>query len=545
MKKGRVLPWIGWFVHWGWVVLLGVLLVGCVVFSAPGKLIGLLGVLFGVGVAAGLKRWRRWYWAGISLVVLVLIVWVLLPTDSEGWRPFVFEQEMEQFLARYRLPDEDNAALVYEELRRQWEADDANWPQGWPEVTKKGPWRSQEHPEISAWMDSHEGTIARLTDASRMKGCFFEDEVRLELRSGYLQPVAIYRQWARLLVCAANRDLGQGQSEAALENQLATLRMAGHLCEQPVGIDILVGRAIEALALEHIRRTVVEGEIDATYLAMVDKAVARPGVDWQQVLPEIVECDKLMVKNMSAGMTYQVNDAGQVRLSRKPWAFLHEIVELIENEDIEEAKLWRTAYRGYVAGRLAKMHLIVKWFVFPSRPEEMAQIIDRSYEKYGRMLKQGYEPKTETGTVFTVIEDSNWWLFEFNFEYMMDRMAAMAEESYRGLDSVFGRAQTDRRGTRVILALRRYRDAHGRWPEDLDSAREYGDEAVYADGWGRPFVYESRDDGFILYSTGQNGIDEGGEHEEEYSEDYRTRTTISDDWMIWPTGRKKSREQSE
>jgi hypothetical protein len=46
-------------------------------------------------------------------------------------------------------------------------------------------------------------------------------------------------------------------------------------------------------------------------------------------------------------------------------------------------------------------------------------------------------------------------------------------------------------------------------------------------------VYKRTEDNFILYSKGKNGIDEDGEQETKFSDDYRKIEKIKDDVKIW------------
>jgi hypothetical protein len=99
---------------------------------------------------------------------------------------------------------------------------------------------------------------------------------------------------------------------------------------------------------------------------------------------------------------------------------------------------------------------------------------------------------------------------------------------------------TQRRGTWLLLGLRRYHNEHGAWPETLDAITEY----VPADAFDDPtsvdrFVYALDEDGFTLYSKGVNRIDEGGRND--WNE---ARDTYEDDIAIWPPHVRKPRPQT-
>ena len=110
----------------------------------------------------------------------------------------------------------------------------------------------------------------------------------------------------------------------------------------------------------------------------------------------------------------------------------------------------------------------------------------------------------------------------------------MGEENHVSFRTAFRRAETTRRGTRVIVTLCRHRNERGSWPQDLQAAIDEKDGPL-TDGWDRPFVYKPETDGFVLYSMGENGVNENGERRTEYDEEDFTSTVLADDVMIWPS----------
>jgi hypothetical protein len=100
------------------------------------------------------------------------------------------------------------------------------------------------------------------------------------------------------------------------------------------------------------------------------------------------------------------------------------------------------------------------------------------------------------------------------------------------------RLLTCRRGIRILIELRHYKNQTGHWPESLDQIKQFVPAEVLVDPHNESanggFVYKLTDDGFKLYSKGQNGVDEDGQHKDEGP----------DDWPIWPPrGRKPKTEE--
>lgn len=105
---GKVLKWI-------FVSLVFLALILALFFQVSWKVdVLLLVVLLTLTVVP--RVFRKWIWVAGGGVVFVLIIWVFLPDDDEGWRPYTSDQEIAAFEAKYALPDELNAAVIYEKL---------------------------------------------------------------------------------------------------------------------------------------------------------------------------------------------------------------------------------------------------------------------------------------------------------------------------------------------------------------------------------------------------------------------------------------------
>jgi hypothetical protein len=86
-----------------------------------------------------------------------------------------------------------------------------------------------------------------------------------------------------------------------------------------------------------------------------------------------------------------------------------------------------------------------------------------------------------------------------------------------------------------MVALKRYENEHGRWPESLYGIKDLVPAEILVDPInGGSFVYKLTEENFTLYSKGKNNIDEGGE---------RSRQSGADDWLIWPPKTRETKEE--
>ncbi|MHC4745460.1 MAG: hypothetical protein ACYS8Z_26395, partial [Planctomycetota bacterium] len=86
------------------------------------------------------------------------------------------------------------------------------------------------------------------------------------------------------------------------------------------------------------------------------------------------------------------------------------------------------------------------------------------------------------------------------------------------------------------IALRRYKNRHGRWPQNLDEIKSQVPAQILVDPANNgPFLYKLTADGFELYSIGRNKIDENGKY-------MRNDPDEPDDWPIWPPYKTRTRK---
>jgi hypothetical protein len=96
---------------------------------------------------------------------------------------------------------------------------------------------------------------------------------------------------------------------------------------------------------------------------------------------------------------------------------------------------------------------------------------------------------------------------------------------------IYQRVIAQKRAARLVVAMRRYKNRNGYWPESLDDIQSFVQAEDLIDSVnGGSFVYRLTDENFILYSKGKNGIDDGGRQDR-----YDEEETGADDIPIWPS----------
>jgi len=105
-----------------------------------------------------------------------------------------------------------------------------------------------------------------------------------------------------------------------------------------------------------------------------------------------------------------------------------------------------------------------------------------------------------------------------------NRWRARGEKSNgQRIEEAYLRLLSQRRGARLLLGLRRYHNANGRWPDSLEEIRTLVPEQALIDPYTEQrFMYRREAGEFLLYSKGPNRRDENGQHHEK-----------ADDFQIW------------
>ena len=161
--------------RWLFVGLFAFLLIAAIIFQAPWKVIALL-VVFLLACTALPGPLRKWFWLSVGAVVVALVVWVFLPDNNEGWRPYTFDEEVAALEAKYAIPDSENAALIYNQLLDTYDANAFELGFMDPNVedlTGREPWSSKDYPQVAQWLQQHNNTIAKLLEASKIEKCRF------------------------------------------------------------------------------------------------------------------------------------------------------------------------------------------------------------------------------------------------------------------------------------------------------------------------------------------------------------------------------------
>jgi len=370
------------------------------------------------------KSQKKYIILTASVAAILILLVVFYPSDMR----ISADKQLEAIEAARFVPDEENAATIYKQLFADFNENDFNSTITGVDVSSSvfsRPWKSEDYPLASRWLQGQEKTIAKLLEAAKKEKCYFPIEIESSPYdpNSHMERFHIFMRWAQLYVFVANNDTGEGRFDEAVEKYKGMLRLAEHINQQPQITPFLVSISIESLALAHMKTVIIEGNITEEQLTLLEEIPLETTNEWNKLYPEMRKIEKLVTKKMRS----------KLPLPTRISMFFYEK------------------------------------FVFPSVPENV-------YDIYLRAIIQ-------------------------------------------------------RRGHKILIALRRYKNRNGKWPDKLEQIKDLVEPDVLIDPFSEGnFIYQLTKDHFTLYSTGLNKIDEGGN----YNYTFGRKKQEPDDWLIWP-----------
>lgn len=520
-------------VRWISLGLLTILLILALVFQTPWKIITLL-LIFLAACTVLAKRIWKWFWLGVGAVVIASIVWIFLPEDNEGWRPYTFDEELAALEAKYAIPSEENASDLYNGLFENYSKDAFYNHLSINEQAKipmREPWLSKDHPHIAQWLQQHQLTIKMLLKASEFEKCHFQISLDSGPNSQWIRRLSAIRHWAFLLASSASNDLAGNRFDEALRKYIAILQIGGHQCQQPGTLNALAGIAIEGLAINQINRFVVTNETTEEHLKIIEKSLAKIQHNWSSDFSRMLDSNTLISKR-SLGCFYEINSKGKIRLNRDPMAeWMTSWKEHYEKKQMEEqeikAKIFPRPYEylTYWQKKTIRVQTLLRWFLLPSNPKKAGKVIDAIYESHYALAQPDFDWQKGVKEVSELVLPTVSKWPSLSQRRTIEHLADLSSQlnSYHRLHDMYLRHLSNHKGCRILIALRRYKNEHGHWPQTLDGIQSRVTKDALIDPQNKgPFVYKLSDDSFILYSKGKNNLDEGLQMNDG-----------ADDWPIW------------
>jgi hypothetical protein len=411
------------------------------------------------------------------------------------------------------VPDEENAAFRYEAALAGVDVNNrlgfiSRAGHAYGELAENS-WKSEDYPQAAQWFDLRTEVIGKLLQIGEMEKCRWPIYANSECRWTVPYRKVSYGIW--LLTVAAQRDLGEGRFQQALEKCLCLLRTADHCYQQTHDVDFRRALRCERAALQMLRCLLVEGKLSQQNWEAIAHRLPTAADTWHQDMARLLAFDELRFAQFLAPI-YEINGQGQIR-------FAASFRRLDDGKRQEDSVARSRAWRLY-------------WFMnMPLDPNGVWAMARQESAALARFLRQGpascaaHAKDEPFGSTLDFMADTltnfaRWWAHNGCFP----------EWQYANFAQYYAEQMAQRRGTWLVFGLRRYHDAHGAWPRTLDAISQYVPAEAFADPTGGgAFVYVLDADGLRLYSRGLNRIDEGGRHGY-----VRALDKVEDDIWLWP-----------
>ena len=203
-----------------------------------------------------LRGWPRTRLAGSLLIACVLLLLTLWNMDTTARQELAIVRAEASALALSvapaRVPDGDNAALVYQQVIENMETE-GFWPPAARDQWLMWLDPAQEEadftdPDLAAFLELQQGLLQMIRDATQLPSCYFERDYAHPSIDMQLPELQGLRAMQRLLALQARFESGQGHVAEAVTTINAMYRLAEHTGLEPVLVTALLTIAMENMA---------------------------------------------------------------------------------------------------------------------------------------------------------------------------------------------------------------------------------------------------------------------------------------------------------
>jgi len=363
------------------------------------------------------------------------------------------------------------------------------------------PWSAKDYTPLAEWLRVNEKPVALAVAATKRPDYFNplcsrrKEGEPSNLIGGLLPNVQKCREVANLLTVRAMLRIQEGKLDAAWEDLLACHRLGRLLTRGATLIESLVGIAIGQIAsnstlayLEFAKQTPQHAAARLKDLQTLPPI--RPMADKLDTGERLMGLDALQTIRRGGGGAGNIvgelfgNDV-------KPSA-----EDLKALEMIDWTPTMRTMNKGY-----DRMAAAMRIKDRAAREKEFDKIDADLLEQKKKATEAGKLAKLVNGKVPGKVVG----------EAIGDILMGLLTPAVRKVQGAEDRAEQVERNLHVGFALAAYRAERGRYPAKLDDLAPKYLPAVPGDLFsGKPLIYKPSEKGYLFYSVGQNGKDEGG-----------------------------------
>ncbi len=373
------------------------------------------------------------------------------------------------------VPDEENSALVILELTDElgviregpqksddypWlgRAETPDWPARWPD---------EMIATVDEFLSRQEALLAKLDVIADMPRGSFGRDYSGDALSILLPETTTVRTAAKLMVLAAEREARLGDMERAVQRLITVLNIGHSHADDPILISMLVVAAVEELGVNVLEHILTQHRFDEPALERLQRAFA----------------DRGSVSLIARGLSGE--RVGQLALS--DYVKRHGI-QSISNAALGGGKSWS----------------VTNW--------ALAGILDLNLAKAIELLTPVVEAADSHAAAIKAADEMDAALASTSPLSVRYFITHSLVSSLSRSCVFFAQRAAHMRCTVAALAMERYRLGNGALPESLDElVPEYLDSVPLDPFDEKPLRYATKDGYVVIYSVGENGVDDGGD----------------------------------
>ncbi len=456
------------------------------------------------------KRCRPWWRTAMVRLFQTAAAMVGLFILYLAWffsgRPVITTNYIEQFngMVKPAVNADLNADPFYRKAFEAYVKSDEHIAPGPTSMSSLEP---DEKESIRRWLEDNESALESAMAGSRQPHywpVYKASGDTTEMLAVLLPHLSDHRNIAWAMLWKGRMAAAEGNTDEAIEWSSAAWRLGRHLTGDRTLIEQLVAFAIASGTAQSVRQALAENEFDDYVLRRMQEAFAGQIAEDSFIVS--FEGEKMfMYDEIQRSFTTRRIGKSHLYIRR-----MGHIAPLLGNTE-------QTAW--------PKMALRIL-FTHPSK-EETLKSVEEFYASMDRLrMLAPHQQKSAPPQDAARIEELK------RHNLFLDLLAPALEKVV-----VIGyRVKADAEAMLTVIGLLRYERQNGQFPGSLHAAKEAGCLAFvpmdpYTD---EPLIYRRTDTGFTLYSTGANGVDNGGKVEFTDRGNLRFWAEQDGDTVFWP-----------
>lgn len=370
------------------------------------------------------------------------------------------------------------------------------------------PWNPQESVEVAGWLQANEEQLATVIKGAQLPKYYCpinadknEETVSQGIIAVLLPHIQITRDVARALSCRALMQSAERTDAERWQDIVTLFRLGRHIGQGPFLIDGLVGIAIESIAQQTALIFIEISQPNAVLVAQYQQDLAnlparKPMAETLNLSERLMFVDIVATIAAGEGEDFLDIEDGLTQLN----GLIHKShLEIDWDLVLRNANGW---YDRMVAAMQLKTH-----------SERLAEFKEIDAE-LGKAANQFRKPNLWKTFGFALLD------VETRSKMVGDILTSLLLPASKQVSKAETRIAQKHDNLRMALALQAYHSEHASYPESLKKLQPKYLNEIPADHLNeKPLTYMKKENGYLLYSVGDNQQDDGGKSYDEKKDD--------------------------